>query len=173
MPFCILYILTYDFKKKPWSRNHFNAFLYEERGRRAIGISGSLMWSRTQMELIFNPCGEFRWSPEGPVSQIHSPHLLVGAPGIVSDLIRFVQMLKRVWGVESNRKLPHLSIPIKTAAWVSEFAVEDLPLSRTAALVPEFAGRICPWAEHWWWWWSKFQAPTIFSISYWRANFVL
>ena len=28
------------------------------------------------------PCGEFRWSPEGPVSQIHSPHLHVGAPGI-------------------------------------------------------------------------------------------
>ena len=32
-----------------------------------------------------NPCGEFRCNPEGPVSQIHSPHLLVGAPGIFSD----------------------------------------------------------------------------------------
>ena len=32
----------------------------------------------------FNPHGEFRWNPnpEGPVSQIHSPHLLLGAPGI-------------------------------------------------------------------------------------------
>ena len=29
-------------------------------------------------------------------------------------------------------------IPSKTAAWVPEFAVEDLPLSRTATLVPEF-----------------------------------
>ena len=29
-------------------------------GRRAIGISGSLIWSKTLMELIFNPCGEFR-----------------------------------------------------------------------------------------------------------------
>ena len=48
-------------------------------------------------------------------------------------------MLKREWGVESNRKLPHLSIPSKNAAPVPEFAVEDLPLSRTAALVPEFA----------------------------------
>ena len=45
------------------------------RGRRVIGISGSLIWSKTLMELIFNPCGEFRWSAEGPVSQIHSPHL--------------------------------------------------------------------------------------------------
>ena len=25
-----------------------------------IGISGSLIWSKTLLELIFNPCGEFR-----------------------------------------------------------------------------------------------------------------
>ena len=31
-----------------------------------------------------NPCGEFRWSSESPVSQIHSPHFHVGAPGIFS-----------------------------------------------------------------------------------------
>ena len=29
-------------------------------GRRVIGISGSLIWSKTLMELIFSPCGEFR-----------------------------------------------------------------------------------------------------------------
>ena len=28
-----------------------------------------------------NPCGEFRWGPEDPISQIHSPHPHVGAPG--------------------------------------------------------------------------------------------
>ena len=77
-------------------------------GRRLIGISWSLIWSKTMMELMFNPCGEFQWSPEGPVSQIHSPHLLVGAPGIFSDLLRSVQMLKREWGAESNGKLPRL-----------------------------------------------------------------
>ena len=77
-------------------------------GRRVIGISGSLIWSKILMELIFNPCGEFWWSPEGPVSQIHSPHLLVVAPGIFSDLLRFVQMLKREWAEESNGKLPYL-----------------------------------------------------------------
>ena len=48
-------------------------------------------------------------------------------------------MLKKEWGAESNGKLPHLSIPSKTAAWVPEFAVEDLPLSRIVALVPGFA----------------------------------
>ena len=29
--------------------------------------------------------------------------------------------------------------------------MEDLPLGRIAALVPEFAVKTCPWAEHWWW----------------------
>ena len=57
-------------------------YLFIYRGRRVIGISRSLIWSKTLMELIFNACGEFRWSPEGPVSQIHSSNLHVGAPGI-------------------------------------------------------------------------------------------
>ena len=91
------------------------------------------------MELIFNPCGEFWWSPEGPISQIHSPHLLVGAPGIFSNLFWFVQMLKREWDAENNGKLPHLFISSETTTWVPEFAMEDLTLGRIAALVPEFA----------------------------------
>ena len=39
--------------------------------------------------------------------------------------------------MESNGKLLHLFIPGKTSALAPEFAVEDLPLDRTAALVPE------------------------------------
>ena len=96
------------------------------------------------MELIFNPFGEFQRRPEGPVSQIHSPHLLVGALGIFSDLLRSVQMLKREWGAESNKKLLHLFIPSKTATSVPEFAVEDLPLDRTAVLVPDFIVKDLP-----------------------------
>ena len=80
----------------------------------------------------------------GPVSQIHSPHLQAGVLGIFSDLLRSVQILKREWGAESNGKLPHLSIPSKTATLVLEFAVEDLPLSRTAALMLEFAVKYLP-----------------------------
>ena len=61
-------------------------------GRTVIGISGSLIWSKILMELIFKPCGEFRCSPEGPVSQIHS-----SPPRWCPwDLfLRSVQMLKR------------------------------------------------------------------------------
>ena len=60
-----------------------------EKGDREFRISD-------QVKNSDGNCGEFRWSPEeGPVSQIHSPHLHVGAPGIFSDLLRSVQMLKR------------------------------------------------------------------------------
>ena len=96
---------------------------------------------KTLMELIFNPYGEFCWSLEGPVSQIHSPHLHIGAPGMFSDLLRSVQMLKREWGAESNGKLLHLFIHSNSATLVPEFAVEDLPL-----------GRIL-----WWWWWRWYS----------------
>ena len=65
-------------------------------GIRVIEISGSVIWSKNLMKLIFNHCGEFRCSPEGPVSQIHSPDLHVGASGIFSDLLRSVEMIKRV-----------------------------------------------------------------------------
>ena len=56
-------------------------------------------------------------------------------------------MLKREWGAESNGKLPHLSIPSKTATWIPEFVVEILPLSRTAALVPEFVIKDLPFGR--------------------------
>ena len=56
--------------------------IYWNRERRVIGISGSPIWPETLTELIFNPCAEFRWSPEGPVNQIQSSHLHVGAPAI-------------------------------------------------------------------------------------------
>ena len=109
-----------------------------------IGISGSLIWSKTMTVLILNRCGEFRLSLEGPVSQIHSSHLHAGALGAISDLLRSDQMLKREWGAEINEKLPYLFIPSKTAILVPEFAVEDLPLDRTAVLVPEFAVKDLP-----------------------------
>ena len=63
------------------------------------------------MELIINPVDSFRLSPEGPVSQIHTPHLHAGDPGNFSDLLKCVQMLKREWGAErtgSHRTYPFL-----------------------------------------------------------------
>ena len=68
----------------------------------------------------------------------------LGPPGIFSDLVRSVQMLKTEWGAESNGQPLHLSIPSKTATLVPEFVLEDLPLSRTSSLVPEFVVKDLP-----------------------------
>ena len=126
-----------------WRRRRLLLSCSEGR-RGVIRISGSVICSETLMELIFNPCSEFRWSPEGPFSQIHSPHLHAELHGIISDLLMSVQILKRKWGAESSGKLPHLFIPSKTATLVPVYAVEDLPLGRTAVLVPEFPVKDLP-----------------------------
>ena len=63
------------------------------------------------------------------------------------DLLRSFKVcsdVKREWDAESNGKLLHLFIPNKTATWVPEFAVEDLPLHRTTTLVPAFAVKCLP-----------------------------
>ena len=82
----------------------------------------------------------FRDVRVGLVSQIHSPQLHAGAPGNDSGLLRCVQMVKREWSAESNGKLMHLFIPSKTATLVPDFAVEDLPLVRTAATFNSISG---------------------------------
>ena len=51
---------------------------------------------------------------------------------------------KEEWGAEINEKLPHLFIPSKTTNLVPQFAVEDLPLGRSAALMLELAVKDLP-----------------------------
>ena len=46
-------------------------------------------------ETDIEPVVNFAEVRRGPVSQIHSPHLQVGAHGILLDLLRSVPMLKR------------------------------------------------------------------------------
>ena len=118
-------------------------------GRRVIGIYGSLIWSKILMELIFNTCGEFRWSPEGPVSQIHSPRLHVAAPGIFSDLLRTVQMLKREWVRKATGSYRTYSSLVKLHP---RFLSLQWKTYLWAVLQPwclSLQWRTCPWAEHW------------------------
>ena len=106
-----------------------------------IGISGSLIWSETLIELIFNPCGEFG---EVRRAQLAKPtlHLHAGAPGIFSDLLRSLQMLKKESGArKATRSYRTYSSLVKLQP---EFAVENLPLGRTAVLMPEFAVKDLP-----------------------------
>ena len=56
---------------------------------------------------------------------------------IIKDHFRSFKVLKREWGVESNGKLPHLSIPSKTAAWFPEFVVGDLMVGSPGELSEE------------------------------------
>ena len=89
------------------------------------------------MELIFiNPCGEFRGSPKGPVNQIHAPHLHVGVTGIFSDLLKVCSDDKERVGCGKHLFIPSKTAIVYAATLVPEFEVGDLPLGRTAALVP-------------------------------------
>ena len=106
-------------------------------GRRVIGISDLWSGQKILINWYLTPVvnfGEVRC----PQLAKYSTSRRVGAPGIFSDLLKFVQMLKREWGAKSNGKLSHIFIPSKTATLVPEFAVEQLPLHRTTAWVPEY-----------------------------------
>ena len=129
-------------------------------GAKVIGISGSLIWSKTLMELRFNSCGEFRWCPEGPVSQIHSFHLLVGAPGIFSDLLRFVQMLKRVGVRKATGSYRTYSSLVKLQSRFLSLQWKTCLWNKLHAWCLSLQWRTCPWAEHlwWWWWWWRISA---------------
>ena len=109
-----------------------------------IGISGSPFLSKTLMELILTPVVNFG---EVRRAQLTKSTLLISTLvplGSFQIFFGTVQTLKREWGAESNGKLQHLFIPSKTATFVPEFAMEDLPLGRIAVLVPEFAMKDLP-----------------------------
>ena len=81
----------------------------------------SLICSKNPDETDINPFGEFRWNPEGPVSQIHSPHLHFEAPGIFSALSRSVQMLKREWGAKATGSYRTYSSLVKLQTWLLSY----------------------------------------------------
>ena len=82
-------------------------------GRRVIGISGSLIWSRTLVELNLTPVVNFGEVRMVQLNQIHSPHLHVGPLGSFR-----IFSGKREWGAEGYGKLPHLFFRSKTAVFI-------------------------------------------------------
>ena len=64
------------------------------------------------------------------------------------DLLRSFQMLKREWGAESNGKLPHLFIPSKTATLVPVFAGKNCLWTELQPWFLRLQWKTCPWAEH-------------------------
>ena len=63
----------------------------------------------------------------GPASQIHSPHFHIGAHVIFFRSFKVCLDAKERVGCEKQREAT-ASIPGKTAAFLPECAVEDLPL---------------------------------------------
>ena len=118
-------------------------------GRRVIGISGFLIWSKTLMELIFNPSGEFQWSLEGPVSQIHSPHLQAGAPRIFSDLLRSVLMLKRERGLQkATGSYCTYSSLVKLQPWFLSLRLKSCLWAKLRPWCLSLQWNTWPWAGH-------------------------
>ena len=112
-----------------------------------IGISGSLIWSKTLLELIFNPRGEFWWSLEGPVSQI-TPRLHAGAPGIFSDLLRYVMMLKREWSDENKGSYSTYLSLVKLKPWFLRLRWKTCLSAELQPWCLSLQWKTCPWAEH-------------------------
>ena len=88
----------------------------------------------------------------GEVRRAHlakcTPHLHDGAPGIFSDLLRPVQMLKREWGTESNWKLPHLFIPSKLQPRFPSLRWKTCLWAELQPWCLSLKWKTCPWAEH-------------------------
>ena len=91
------------------------------------------------MELILTSVVNFGEARRAPLAKSTLLTSTLVPPGIFSDLLKSVQILKTECGVESNGKLQHLFIRSKTASLVPEFEVQDLPLHKNAVLVPAFA----------------------------------
>ena len=83
------------------------------------------------MELIFNPCAEFRC--EVRRAQLAKSTLLTSTLLPMESFKVCSDVKEREWGAESNGKLLHVFLPGKTAVLVPELAVEDLPFGRAAA----------------------------------------
>ena len=83
------------------------------------------------------------------LSQIHSPHLRFGAPGIFSDLLRSVQMLKERVGCEKATGSYRTYSPlVKLQPW---FLSLRWTICLWAELPPwclSLQWKTCPWAEH-------------------------
>ena len=86
-----------------------------------IGISGSLISSKTLMELKFNPCGEVRRAQLAKSTLLTSMLVTLGS----FQILMSVQMLIRERKATGSYRT--YSIPSERAALVPEFAAEDLP----------------------------------------------
>ena len=111
------------------------------------------------MELIFNPCGEFRWSPEHPVSQIsHSspPHW---CPWDLFQIYKVCSDAKERVGCRKQREAttPIQSL-VKLQPWFLSLRWKT-SLQQNCSLGSCACSEGPALGQNTWWWWlmSKFQ----------------
>ena len=101
-----------------------------------IGISGSLIWSKPLMELIFNPVVNFAVVRRTQLAKFVLLTSTLVPPGSFQIFKVYLYAKERESGVrKATENYRTHSIPGKTEALVPEFAVEDLP---SAELQPRF-----------------------------------
>ena len=122
--------------------------IYSIMGRRARGISGSLIWPKTLMELIFNPCGKFWGSPEGPIRQIHSPHLHV-CPWDLFRSFNVCSDAKQKVGCEKQQEATaSIQSPVKLQPWFQSLWWKTCLWTELQPTFLRSKLRTCHWAEH-------------------------
>ena len=92
----------------------------------------------------------FRWIPEGPVSQNHTPHLQV-ARWCPWDLFRSIKICldAKESGVRKETgSYRTYSVPGKAAVLVSEFEVENLSSTELQPGFRSLQWRTCRWTKH-------------------------
>ena len=140
---------------------------------RVIAISGSLIWSKTLMKLIFNPCGEFRWRPKGPVSQILSRQsknaVVIERVGEGRIMLELIKESKRNWldhWLRRNCRLKDVlegmvngkKVRSRRNQMIDDIMINGLyeDTKRKAEKRVEWRmlslqWKTCPWAEHYDW----------------------
>ena len=96
----------------------------------------------------WNFCDEFGWSSEGPISQSHYSHLHNGAPGIFSDLLRSVQMLKRDWVRKATGSYRTYSSLVKLQPCFLSLRWKTCLWAELQPWYLSLLWKTCPWAEH-------------------------
>ena len=121
--------------------------MFVRGGRRVIGISGSLMWSKTLMELIFNPVVNF-----GEVRRAQlAKSTLMTSSRCPWDIFRSFKVCSDAKERVGCGKQPHLFIPSKLQPSFMSLQWKTCLWAELQSWCLSLQWRTCPWAEQWWW----------------------
>ena len=125
------------------------------RGRRVIGISGHWSGQKPWWNWYLTPAVNFG---EVRRAQLAKSTLLSSSlvpPGIFSDLLRFVLMIKREWVQKARGRCRTFKSLVKLQPWFLSLQWKTCLWAELQPWCLSLKWRTCPWAEHWWWWYAN------------------